>query len=174
MSYEYDQYLNRHKHDVGRGLAWLLVNFPDLIRAADYTAEWNVMISHDQSKSTTFEYEAYDAFFYGKNKSYAVVQNFNKAWLHHIHNNPHHWQHWILINDDPEEGTILIEMPYEYIIEMICDWWSFSWKTGKLDEIFKWYDEHKKHIQLHSNTRRTVELILEKMKKKLEELGNEA
>ena len=73
--------------------------------------------------------------------------------------NPHHWQHWVLINDDPGEGEVLLEMPYNYIIEMICDWWAFSWEKGNLSEIFSWYDEHKDYIKLHPNTRETVKIF---------------
>lgn len=85
----------------------------------------------------------------------------------HIHRNPHHWQHWVLINDDPEEGEILLEMPYCYILEMICDWWSFSWEKRSLFEIFLWYDEHRDYIKLHSNTRKIVEGILNRMRERL-------
>ena len=59
---------------------------------------------------------------------------------------PHHWQYWVLINDNPEEGEVLIEMPYNYILEMICDWWAFSWAKGNLNEIFPWYEERKRII----------------------------
>ena len=59
-------------------------------------------------------------------------------------------------------------MPYKYIIEMICDWWSFSWNKGNLKEIFDWYDDHKNHMKLHKDTRKTVEEILNRIKEKLE------
>ena len=81
----------------------------------------------------------------------------------------HHWQHWILINDDPDKAEVILDMPYNYILEMICDWWSFSWKTGKLEEIFTWYDAHKAYMKLSDKTRETVEDILDKIKAKLEE-----
>ena len=29
------------------------------------------------------------AFFYGRNRSFDVVKKFQKAWLNHIHRNPH-------------------------------------------------------------------------------------
>ena len=119
------------------------------------------------------EYDAYYAYFYGNNRSYEVVENYKKAWLRHIHRNPHHWQYWILINDDPKEGEIVLEMPYDYIIEMICDWWAFSWASGKLYEIFDWYEEHSKYMKLATGTRETVEYVLNAIKEKLEELGYE-
>ena len=167
MSYLYDQYLVYHKSNVKKGFDWIKDNLPELIKPG-FDFEWQIGLNHDQSKTKQDEYNAYDAYFYGGNRSFFVVQEFKKAWLLHIHRNPHHWQYWILINDDPEEGEVLIEMPYNYILEMICDWWAFSWAKGNLNEIFAWYDKHKDYIKLHQNTRNTVEFILNQIKTKLE------
>ena len=89
----------------------------------------------------------------------------------HIHRNPHHWQHWILTNDDPDEAETILDMPYNYIIEMICDWWSFSWNSENLREIFDWYSKHKKYMKLSAKTRLTVENILKEINKKLDEMN---
>lgn len=171
MSIQYDNYLMYHKANVAQGYYWLRDNLPELLTDCHDIChvEHQICFAHDYSKDDPEEYAAYDAYFYGGNRSYAVVQAFNKAWLHHIHANPHHWQHWVLIHDDPKEDTTILEMPYNYILEMICDWWAFSWKSGKLDEIFKWYDEHKAYIKFHDKTRKTVEDILAKIKERLEE-----
>lgn len=133
---------------------------------------FNIIREHDASKYSKEEYGPYDEYFYGKNKSYEVVQDFNKAWLHHIHNNPHHWQHWVLNNDDPEKGEIIIDMPDCYIIEMICDWWSFSWKKGELNEIFDWYNKRKYYMKLNDYTRGRVESILNAIELNLKEGAN--
>lgn len=66
----------------------------------------------------------------------------------------------------------LIEMPYPYIIEMICDWWAFSWIKGDLSEMFAWYKDHESYIKLHNNTRSIVEEILEMIRTKLTEVEN--
>ena len=166
MSVQYDNYLTEHKENVAKGFRWLQENIPEVIEDG---FEWQICFNHDASKTDPEEYDAYDAYFYGNNRSYSVVQNFNKAWLRHIHNNPHHWQHWILINDEPKEGMVVIDMPYIYVVEMICDWWSFSWKKGDLNEIFGWYEDRKDYMKLSADTRRSVEYILGKMKDKLEE-----
>lgn len=166
MSVQYDNYLTEHKENVAKGFKWLKENIPEVIEDG---FEWQICFNHDASKTDPEEYDAYDAYFYGNNRSYSVVQNFNKAWLRHIHNNPHHWQHWILINDEPKEGMVVIDMPYIYVVEMICDWWSFSWKKGDLNEIFGWYEDRKDYMKLSANTRISVEYILGKMKDKLEE-----
>ena len=175
MSALYNEYLIEHKSNVLKGFDWLSKNLPyiflnDQIKSR---CEWLCANAHDQSKYNKEEYDAYDKYFYGGNRSYQVVQDFNYAWLHHIHNNPHHWQHWVLINDDPEEGEILMDMPYNYIIEMICDWWAFSWSKGNLGEIFTWYEEHKNYMKLSPKTRKTVEDILDKISDKFEEKANE-
>lgn len=166
MSVQYDNYLTEHKENVAKGFRWLQENIPEIIEDG---FEWQICFNHDASKTDPEEYDAYDAYFYGNNRSYSVVQNFKKAWLRHIHNNPHHWQHWILINDEPKEGMVVIDMPYIYVVEMICDWWSFSWTKGDLNEIFSWYEDRKDYMKLSANTLRSVEYILGKMKDKLEE-----
>lgn len=166
MSVEYDSYLDEHRANVFKGYEWLMTNIPDVI-PSDSNLEWLTGFSHDLSKNSVEEYDAYDAYFYGNERTPDVVRDFNYAWLHHIHNNPHHWQYWILRNDDPNEGETVLEMPTDYALEMICDWWAFSFSKGNLTEIFGWYDEHKEYIKLHTNTRKFVEDTLSKIKSKL-------
>lgn len=168
MSIEYDQYIEQHRANVRKGYEWIKDNLSlGLISVYDYDLEM-IIRKHDYSKYDAEEYSAYDSYFYGGNKSYAVVQKFNKAWLRHIHENGHHWQHWVLINDDPSEGEIILDMPAPYIIEMICDWWSFSWQKGNLYEVFTWYDEHKEYVKLSFDTRVLVEHILKSIKETLD------
>lgn len=170
MSFQYDNYLTQHKQNVAKGFKWIRDNLPELfIDIPGVNYEHQICYEHDYSKESPEEYSAYDAYFYGGNRSYEVVENFRKAWLHHIHYNPHHWQHYILINDDPNEDEITLDMPYNYILEMICDWWAFSWNSGNLTEIFKWYDQHKDYMKLSDATRKTVNDILSKIKEKLGE-----
>lgn len=168
MSYQYDQYLIKHKLKVEQGFNWIQDHLPELlVDGFDY--EWQIRFAHDRSKYDSEEYDAYDAYFYGGNRSYEVVRNFRYAWLRHIHHNPHHWQYWILTRDDPDEGETLLEIPYNYIIEMICDWWSFSWNSGDLFEVFMWYNEHKDYMKINPDSKKTIEDILDKIKDKLEE-----
>jgi len=156
MSQEYTNYITEHVSNVQRAADWLFEHqiIPQKLSLG----------LHDVSKYLGDEYKAYDDYFYGK-RTEQVKTDFNYAWLHHIHNNPHHWQHWVLVNDD--DGTYALEMPFEYVIEMICDWWSFSFKTGNLYEIFDWYKKHDKMI-LHEKTKKEVEEILDKIKAELD------
>lgn len=170
MSMIYDFYLASHKDNVKKGFYWIKENLPELIENDKTDYEHQIVFGHDASKSDPEEYEAYDAYFYGRNRSYNVVRNFRYAWLRHIHKNPHHYQYWILLNDEPYEGEIALDIPKNYVIEMICDWWSFSWSSGNLREIFDWYNEHKDYMKFSNNTRKLVEYILQMIMEKLNEL----
>lgn len=166
MSHEYDLYLKQHKENVARGFYWLRDNVPSVVKPH---MEWQICHNHDASKTDPAEYVPYDNYFYSRSKTPQVVKEFNFAWLRHIHHNPHHWQYWVLINDNPGEGMIILDMPELYIVEMICDWWAFSWNKGNLYEIFSWYDERKEYMKLSADTRETVEDILNKIRAKLDE-----
>ena len=162
MSQEYTQYIIEHKKNVEKAYHWLIDHGILDIRESIPS----LCVEHDMSKYQPEEYDAYDAYFYGGNKTKKAESDFNYAWLHHIHNNPHHWQHWVLINDD--DGIKALEMPENYVYEMICDWLSFSHKTGNLYEIFDWYESHKNNMILHLNTKKLVEEILDRIKKELD------
>lgn len=168
MSEQYDEYLKEHRENVAKAYDWMAKNLPELRLITinlPTNPEYLCKYDHDKSKVSKEEYDAYDKYFYGNNKSYYVVQDYNRAWLHHIHNNPHHWQYWLLFNSN--DTITALEMPDEYVIEMICDWWSFNWKSGNLKEIFSWYEANRDNMTLHYKTRQLVETILMMIGKKL-------
>ena len=169
MSTMYDTYLDEHKAAVWQAYLWIEEHIPQVLEDINADVTWQIRYDHDASKYDPEEYQAYDDYFYG-DKSYAVVKAFNYAWLHHIHNNPHHWQYWVLVNDDEKDGTKALEIPMEYIIEMICDWWSFSFRKGDLREIFNWYDDHKERIVMNEKSRKKVEWILSEIKEELDRI----
>ena len=173
MSKLYDEYLEQHKANVRKAFSWIEQNLPEVLPQGETLKRLKENIkNHDASKTSKEEYDAYDKYFYGINRTYEVVQAFRLAWLKHIHNNPHHWQHWILINDDPEEGIMPMDIPEEYIIEMVCDWWSFSFSKGNLNEIFDWYREHRAGMTMSYVSLEQVDNIINLIKSKLIELEN--
>lgn len=161
---DYNNYIEEHKANVKKGFNWLCNNLPEVITEHRREIEDNIQL-HDMTKYNEAEFKPYADYFYGE-KTEEVEKAFNYAWLHHIHNNPHHWQYWILTQD--EDADMILDMPYQYIVEMICDWWAFSWKSGNLYEIFDWYKKQTK-MKLSDETRRTVEILLDKIKSKLDE-----
>ena len=74
MSFQYDQYLIQHRANVKRGYDWLCDNLPEIIKDTVHAGYYTVY-AHDKSKDEPDEYNAYDAYFYGNNRSYKVVQD---------------------------------------------------------------------------------------------------
>ena len=177
MIIKYDAYLKTHRECVNHAISFFL-NRLDKTKLDDILPTLNtyeLMINvcrHDASKNSQEEYNAYDDYFYADKRTPEILQAFDYAWLHHLHNNPHHWQYWILKED---EGSVFnnsmivkpLEMPDIFILEMLADWWSFSWRNflsshdkNDLYEVFNWYNEHTDKMLLHENTKKKVEDIL--------------
>lgn len=181
---QYEEYLTEHIGNVKKGYEWLKENIPEVVSEDNCIEEIcyygdldEIIAKHDSSKyikvpnrdcyyDLTCEYDPYAEYFYGE-KTPEVEQRFDLAWLSHIHANPHHWQHWMLQND--EDGLVLLDMPYVFVVEMFCDWWAFSWKNNNLYEVFDWYQKRREGILLSDKTRKTLEDIMDKVKSKLEE-----
>lgn len=190
MSKEYDKYISDHKKAVTESASWMLKQFGvEGIKGVlgEFQDTWigDIAREHDESKWKRDEYGPYDDFFYGarginrkdggsgtKGKADDDIwMAFNYAWLHHIHNNPHHWQHWVLINDDEEDGNTVLEMPDRYIFEMIADWWSFSWRNNDLYELFNWWNDHCDRIKLGIRTKEKVLKLFAMILDRLNECG---
>lgn len=121
---------------------------------------WRGLI-HDWSKFTPREWAAYVHAFYnadGSKRAPGASSAFDYAWKAHQRMNPHHWQHWVLIND--EDGTYPLEMPEKFVREMVADWIGAGRAiTGRLSPR-PWYEKNKDRMSLHARTRSLVEIIL--------------
>lgn len=156
MYQKYLIYLLRHKWFVFIECARLGIPFAGII--------------HDWQKFLPVEFVPYAKSFYGKwkynERPQWLIDSFNYAWLHHQHYGAHHWQHWILRNDDGT--THCLPMPNRYVLEMIADWWGTGRaikgkpKHGgdRYVEMRIWYDKNKDKIQLSPITRLEVENII--------------
>jgi hypothetical protein len=116
---------------------------------------WRLLI-HDWSKLTPAEWGPYVRTFYAKEK--ARAGEFDKAWLHHQHRNPHHWQHWLLQEDDGDLKAL--RMPDKLVREMVADWMGAGRAiTGKWD-VASWYEANTHKITLHPEVRVRVENLI--------------
>lgn len=131
-------------------------------------------LTHDLSKFRPSEWFAYANYFYGKNakehwkkrkegkgyyKPYDTGdQKFDFCWLLHQKRNDHHWQWWILPEDDG--GVYALPMKEKAIREMICDWRGAGRAQGYKDNTPEWYAKNKIHQQMHHLTRNRLEMIL--------------
>lgn len=120
---------------------------------------WRLII-HDWSKLSLAEWTPYVRSFYGsQGRTSEVKAAFDRAWLHHQHRNPHHWQHWLLREDDGP--TKPLEMPEHFIREMVADWMGAGRAiTGKW-EVGEWFDANQHKIMLAPRTAARVYQLIE-------------
>lgn len=117
------------------------------------------LLIHDWSKLTPAEWTPYVRSFYGSQpRSQEVSDAFDVAWLHHQHANAHHWQHWLLVEDDGPR--IALVMPEALVREMVADWMGAGRAiTGKWD-VVTWYAKNRHKIVLHPKSRVLAETLL--------------
>ena len=77
-------------------------------------------LMHDNSKFGLAEFLPSAKYFEGNKNTEKVRNGYYLAWLHHKGHNPHHWEYWIEF--DREGKVIANKIPYEYVVEMVCDW----------------------------------------------------
>ena len=156
---EYRKYIIEHKTRVEQFADWLLEKCPSLFDEVDPDIFWDLIKGHDDSKFSEEEFEPYAKKFYGpqdvNGKPLTYVPGYDDAWLHHWTHNEHHPEFWL--------GE---DMPYIYILEMLCDWGSFSIASGNMQGLIDYYysnardDEEK---SLSDNTKAIIEEILGKI-----------
>lgn len=163
MSKQYDEYLFNHIQTVKACMMMLYDEYE--------------LANHDTSKFSEDEYYAYDNYFYpdengidDSDKEFAE-KLFEYAWLHHQNTNRHHWQYWVLIND--EDGIKPLNMPFMDICEMVADWGSFAYQKQDGSELIKWYGSHKDKMILHETTRMHVEELVPKLASAIDEYFKE-
>ena len=155
--YYYLEYVLKHK--------WFV--FVECRKAGIF---WRGLL-HDLSKFRPSEFIPYARYFYGKYPDYEayegttvkrprffkedIQRRFDRAWLKHIHRNPHHWQYWILQEDDGPQK--LIPIPPKILIEMVCDWHGAGKAITGEDNIEDWYQQNKDKIMLNRINRKFVE-----------------
>lgn len=163
---KYLRYVLRHK--------WFV-----LLGCLKTGAPLHLAILHDWSKFLLSEWWPYVRYFYGNypdldyvtaaRRGYHgrlrddVAREFNVAWLHHQRRNKHHWQYWLLTEDERTDGSHLpvpLVMPDRYVREMVADWYGAGRALNKPDTR-GWYETNRHHMIMHPQTRRRVEQLLE-------------
>ena len=149
--FQYLRYVVRHKWFVL--VAGLKVGAP----------LWRLLI-HDWSKFVPVEWSPYVQKFYGQPRVGEVVAGvadnaaFERAWLHHLHANPHHWQHWIL--QEESGATKALRMSTGLVREMVADWMGAGRAITGRWEVAEWYAKNRDKMLLHPETRAAVEALL--------------
>ncbi|WP_223702913.1 DUF5662 family protein [Sutcliffiella deserti] len=112
-------------------------------------------IIHDWSKFSPKEFFPYaKKFFYTGDKNDGDELKWQYAWLHHQHKNKHHWEYWV-VNANTKHS---LPMPRKYLMEMVCDWRSFSRRWGK--KVKNSNLDITDKMVLHPDTKKELEIIL--------------
>ena len=121
-------------------------------------------ILHDWSKFLPSEWIPYANFFYGPKAKPARNETgyykptdtgdaaFDFAWLLHQKRNRHHWQWWVLPEDDGGEKVIDMALPTRK--EMLADWRGAGRAQGhtEANECRDWFLANKGKMRLHRRT----------------------
>lgn len=122
-------------------------------------------VTHDLSKCRPSEWFPYANFFYGGRPSprdetgyYKPTDTgdeaFDFAWLLHQKRNRHHWQWWVLPEDNG--GTKVLPMSSVSRREMLADWHGAGKAQGTPDTV-AWWEKNREKMRLHPETRAWVE-----------------
>ena len=142
---EYKEYVDAHKERVSQFADWLKENLPGLFENIDVELFDEMIRDHDESKYSEEEFEPYAQKWFGGGKK---TLEYEEAWKHHWMNNEHHPEFWL--------GE---DMPYIYILEMLCDWGSFSIDKGDFKELSDFYFNKAKDDPDKNLSEATKEII---------------
>lgn len=139
---KYVRYIQEHRLRVAQAWDELQRLFPgySFVSESRYS---NVIMglinTHDLSKYRDEEFDPYRLHWYPEAGEAPDEEGYNRAWEHHVANNPHHYLYWKGKEFDTEK-----DLPY--LIEMICDWQSVSRLTGAQPSL-DWFEENIEEIQ---------------------------
>lgn len=107
---------------------------------------------HDQSKYSKEEFDAYRRYYFSINdeEKEGAKQDYESSLQHHYDYNPHHWNYWLHDVD---------AMPYEYVVEMVCDWQAMGYKFK--NTAHEYYIKNKDNIVLGSKQKEWLEELLQ-------------
>jgi hypothetical protein len=111
---------------------------------------WNLLI-HDLSKFSDIEAIGYSKWDFKTQTG--DWNSFRSARSHHRKNNPHHPEYWFEVQRDG--STIVEEMPYLCILEMIADWIAVG-RNGESLFGEEWLRQNLYTYKFHPTTADTV------------------
>ena len=127
-------------------------------------------LMHDLSKYGVTEFCSSARYFQGSRSPIDAEKEdigYSIAWQHHKGHNPHHWEYWIdnvgTKQNDP------IRIPYEYVVEMVCDWVGASivYSNNGCDfdkpypAPYEYYKAHSYERIFHPETQKLLEYFLD-------------
>lgn len=154
---QYRDYLEKHRKGVLQTYYDVILPILVIDKVDDETLDEieELILNHDASKDDPVEFDAYRNYFYDKDNNPRSSEEFSLAWNHHQKCNPHHWQYWCLVNDVDDPQVQPLDIPFKYVIEMLCDWQSAGAHYG--NTAYDWYEKQKDKMILSDNTKKIIE-----------------
>lgn len=127
---------------------------------------WRLII-HDWSKFFPSEFFLYSRWKYGE----ATNAEWSIGWLHHLHYNPHHPEHWILswhgdptfyagIGEPIVQYISVLPMPEIYVREFVADMMATSKQVSGSHDIARWLNKNGPRMRLHDETVTRLERVM--------------
>lgn len=151
----YLDYINEHINNVQIAWGTMKIKLDDFLPTQVKMDVDKLVNEHDRSKFSPEEFDGYRQWYHPYKNEEKDAEMYNKAWVHHYTNNPHHWQYW-----KDKEGVSL-EQKIPYILEMIADWTAMGYKFGDTPQEF--YEKEKNNIILTDDAREYLEDILKRL-----------
>ena len=134
-------------------------------------------LKHDLSKYAPIEFLAGVKYYEGGKRSpinrEKEEKGYSQGWLHHKGRNRHHFEYWIDVSLNKEEGLVGNKMPVNYVAEMLCDRIAacevYRGKNYTSAAPMEYYEFTKKYITIHPETRALLEKLLTILKDEGEE-----
>lgn len=122
---------------------------------------------HDLSKFSPTEFRESAKYFSGDRSpidNCKKENGYSLAWFHHRGRNKHHWEYWV---DNFEKGTQPTLMPFNYALEMLCDYIGagkaymgdkFTYKAE-----YEWWLKKRQTVIMHPIVWHFIEYILKEL-----------
>lgn len=128
---------------------------------------WRGLV-HDLSKFSPTEFFESIRYYTGTHSPIdecKAKHGYSNAWLHHKGRNKHHYEYW---QDNFDKGGEPLRMPYQYALELVCDYLGAGQAYSKsktnshfyVDEYKWWESKCKKPLALHPHTKDFISTML--------------
>ena len=133
-------------------------------------------LGHDLSKYSPSEFLSGIRYYQGTrspNEAEREDIGYSATWMHHKGRNRHHFEYWTDYDPSVRGKIRAVEMPYRYVVEMLCDRLAasriYNGKNYSQDETLKYFLTGKPHMLIHPNTSDCIENLLRMVAEKGED-----
>ena len=122
-------------------------------------------LTHDLSKYSPSEFFVSVKYYQGTRSPYMYEKEnfgYSEGWLHHKGRNKHHWEYWFDMIDGVWQP---VPMPFEYVVEMVCDRVAacrvYQKEKYTKESALQYYRTRNDSLYMHPSTNEKLKSILE-------------